>query len=344
MSQLPNVIQIEALPFANAFHGFPLESRVRLVRIFPLKAEQRIALMRILITGSEGNIGVHLVRQLRQEGHEVMRADLMPGWYEDYTQTNIVFPNDLLPAFQNFKPQVVYHLAAMVSRVTCENSPHMAVDTNLSGTNNIAQMCKIFGAKMVFFSTSEIYGNIGGELREDSPNISPNNRYGLTKYLAEKLLEYEHHQHGLSVVILRPFMFYHEDETRGDHRSAMIRFAENLSQRRRIEVHRHSKRSWLHMDDAVRAIAQVAHLDGFHILNIGHPEVVETEWLARYVGELLGVDVEEYWDLIDLPERMTLEKYPNLDRQRDLLGFTPQIDITSGAKRVAAQFMKSSKG
>jgi nucleoside-diphosphate-sugar epimerase len=293
--------------------------------------------VRILITGSEGNIGVHLVRQLRGEGHEVVRADLLPGWYDDYMQTNIVFPNDLLPVFQKWQPEVVFHLAAMVSRVTCEQSPHMAVDTNLSGTNNIAQMCKIFGAKMIYFSTSEVYGNILGEQREDM-ECQPTNRYGLTKYLGEKLLEYEAREYGLSVVILRPFMFYHEDETRGAHRSAMIRFAEGLAKRERITVHQNSKRGWLHMDDAVRAIAKTAYLDGLHVINIGHPDVVETEWLARYMAELLGVNVEDYWDLIPLPSRMTLEKFPNLDRQRELLGFEPTVDIRTGIKRVLRQF------
>lgn len=294
--------------------------------------------MRILITGSEGNIGVHLVRQLREDGHEVLRADLLPGWHDDYMQTNIVFPNDLLPAFQKFKPQVVFHLAAMVSRITCENSPHMAVDTNLSGTNNIAQMCKIFGAKMIYFSTSEVYGNIRGEQREDMPNLQPTNRYGLTKYLGEKLLEYEHREYGLDAIILRPFMFYHEDETRGSHRSAMIRFAEGLTRGERITVHQHSKRGWLHMDDAVRAIAQTANLEGYHIINIGHPDVVETEWLARYMGDLLGITIEDYWDLIPLPDRMTLEKYPSLDNQRTLLNFEPRIDIRDGIQRVLRQF------
>jgi nucleoside-diphosphate-sugar epimerase len=296
--------------------------------------------VRVLITGSEGNIGVHLVRQLRDDGHEVLRADLLPGHHQDYMQTNIVFPNDLLPAFQSFKPDVVFHLAAMVSRVTCEASPHMAVDTNLSGTNNIAQMCKIFGAKMVYFSTSEVYGNIQGEQREDIPDLQPTNRYGLTKYLGEKLLEYEHREHGMDVVVLRPFMFYHEDETRGDHRSAMIRFAEGLSKRERITVHQASKRGWLHMDDAVRAIARVVNLDGFHVLNIGHPDVVETEWLARHMAELLGINVEDYWDLIPLPNRMTLEKFPNLDRQRELLDFTPEVDIKTGVRRVLSEFVE----
>lgn len=294
--------------------------------------------MRVLITGSEGNIGVHLVRQLRGDGHEVLRADLIPGWHDDYMQINIVFPNDVLPAFIDFKPDVVFHLAAMVSRVTCENSPHMAVDTNLSGTNNIAQMCKLFGAKLIYFSTSEIYGNLSGEMHEEGSEIVPTNRYGLTKYLGEKLLEYEHREYGMDVVVLRPFMFYHEDETRGSHRSAMIRFAENLSLREKITVHQNSKRGWLHMDDAVRAIAKTVELEGFHTLNIGHPEIIETEWLARYMAEQLGINVEDYWELIPLPERMTLEKYPNLDKQKELLGFEPQVDIREGIKRVLSQF------
>lgn len=295
--------------------------------------------MRVLITGSEGNIGVHLVRQLRENGHQVIRADLQPGWHDDYTQTNIVFPNDLLPTFQNYRPEVVFHLAAMVSRVTCEASPHMAVDTNLSGTNNIAQMCKIFGAKMVYFSTSEVYGNLAGEQSETLENLQPTNRYGLTKYLGEKLLEYENREYGLDVIVLRPFMFYHEDETRGSHRSAMIRFAEGLAKREKITVHQASKRGWLHMDDAVKAIAETVHLTGFNTINIGHPHIVETEWLAQYIASLIGVKAEDYWDLIPLPERMTLEKYPNLDRQRDLLKFEPTISIEEGVRRVVAQFI-----
>src|SRR5690606_17568131 len=141
------------------------------------------------------------------------------------------------------------------------------------------------------------------------------------------------------VVVLSRFMFYHEDETRGSHRSAMIRFAEGLTKREKITVHKDSKRGWLHMDDAVRAIARTVNLSGFHTINIGHPDVVETEWLARYMGELLGVNAEDYWELIELPERMTLEKYPNLERQRQLLNFEPTIDIKDGVKRVLREFV-----
>jgi nucleoside-diphosphate-sugar epimerase len=90
----------------------------------------------------------------------------------------------------------------------------------------------------------------------------------------------------------------------------------------------------------VRGIARVVILDGFHVLNIGHPVVVDTEWLARLRAELLDINVEDYWVLTPLPERMTLEKFPNLDRQRELLDFTPEIDIKAGVRRVLSEFVE----
>ena len=236
-------------------------------------------------------------------------------------QTDVVSLLDLYDSALKFKPDVVYHLAAMVSRVTCEAAPHLTIDTNLTGTNNVAQLCKTLNAKMIYFSTSEIYGNIGGVLSEDRPDIAPNNRYGLTKYLGEKLVEYEVRNHGLKAVTVRPFMFYDEDETMGDHRSAMIRFAEGLLSRKKITVHKNSKRSWMHMSDAVAALEKLMYVDKHCAINVGHPRVVETEYIAKYMCEKTGADFNALVDLVVLPGKMTLEKFPVLALQKDKLGF-----------------------
>jgi len=290
--------------------------------------------MKIIVIGSEGNIGTKLVAYLRRCGHEVLRADITQHFADDYVQTDVVSLLDLYDAASKFRPDVIYHLAAMVSRVTCEATPHMTIDTNLSGTNNVAQICKTLGAKMINFSTSEIYGNIGGLLSEDRADIAPNNRYGLTKYLGEKIVEYEVHNHGLKAVTVRPFMYYDEDETIGDHRSAMIRFAEGLLNGKKITVHKNSKRSWMYMDDAVVALEKLIYLDRYHAINLGHPNVVETEYIAKYMCEKLGVDFKRYVELINLPEQMTLIKIPDLTKQKALLGFEPRISIEEGINRV----------
>lgn len=290
--------------------------------------------MKILVIGSEGNIGTKLVKHLRDCRHQVLRSDIIQHFAEDYVQTDVVSLGDLYDAAIAFKPDAVCHLAAMVSRVTCEKSPHLTIDTNLSGTNNVAQLCKLTGALMVNFSTSEIYGNISGLMSEDRADVAPNNRYGLSKYLAEKIVEYEVRNHGLKAVTVRPFMFYDEDETMGDHRSAMIRFAENLLRGEKITVHKGSKRAWMHMSDAVAALEKLTHLEKFTVINIGHPNVVDTEYIARYMCEKTGADYKALVDVVTLPQRMTLEKYPDLRRQKELLGFEPKVSIEEGMDKV----------
>jgi nucleoside-diphosphate-sugar epimerase len=293
--------------------------------------------MKILMIGSEGNIGSKLVAHLRQCGHEVLRSDIIQHYAGDYVQTDVVSMGDLYDAALKFRPDAIYHLAAMVSRVTCEKAPHLTIDTNLTGTNNVAQLCKVVGARMINFSTSEVYGNITGLMSEDRKDIAPNNRYGLSKFLAEKIVEYEANNHGLKAVNVRPFMFYDEDETMGDHRSAMIRFAEGLVRGERITVHRGSKRSWMHMSDAVAALEKLIYLDKYYVINVGHPRVVETEYIAKYMCEKIGADFSKLVNLIDLPGRMTLEKYPDLSRQKEVLGFEPKISIEGGMERVLAK-------
>jgi nucleoside-diphosphate-sugar epimerase len=293
--------------------------------------------MKIIVIGSEGNIGTRLVPYLRSCGHEVLRSDIIQHYATDYVQTDIVSLLDLYDSAIKFKPDVIYHLAAMVSRVTCEKAPHLTIDTNFSGTNNVIQLCKTLSAKLVYFSTSEIYGNIGGLLSESRLDVAPNNRYGLTKYLGEKLVEYEAFNHNLKAVTVRPFMFYDELETMGDHRSAMIRFAEGLMSQKKITVHKNSKRSWLHMTDAVKALEKVIHVDQYEIFNLGHPTVVDTEYIASYMCNKLKVDFNDSVDLVELPLQMTLVKTPDLFKQKSILNFEPEISIEEGIEKVLAK-------
>ena len=203
------------------------------------------------------------------------------------------------------------------------------------GLNNVIQACKAFNAKLIYFSTSEVYGNIGGYLSEDR-HCKPNNLYGLTKYLGEKLVQYEL-INGLKAVIVRPFMFYDEDETRGEHRSAMIRFAENLTKRNKITVHKNSKRSWMHISDAVRVLEKTIYLD-FNIINIGSNDIILTDDLARKMCVILGLKYDNHVIELPLPDKMTLEKYPDIRKQTELTGIIPEVTIEDGMRRVLNKF------
>lgn len=287
--------------------------------------------MKALVTGSEGNIGKHLVALLEQNGYEVFCVDRKPGWRKNYISTDISNMADLVSLI-SWQPDVVFHLAAMVSRVTCELAPVSSLQTNIVGTQNILELCKVSGAHLVHFSTSEVYGPNNSEMAEDGPT-TPNNRYGLTKLLSEELVRYEVQNNGLSAAILRPFMIYEEDEDFGDHRSALVRFAHDLAKGLPITVHKETSRGWFHVSDAVRAIEAAGKLRGFHVLNIGNPDIRSMEEIAEMVRSFFNAS-EDLVILEELPEQMTPHKNPKLQGQESILGVTPEVPIEVGVKLV----------
>jgi nucleoside-diphosphate-sugar epimerase len=289
---------------------------------------------RALVIGSEGNIGTRLVQYLRAVGYDVVESDIRPGWRDGYVMADINQPLDLLPAFDT-APDVVFLLAATVGRMTCENSPAIGITTNLSGVSNVLQLCRRAGSMCVYFSTSEVYGPTADVMDEATSEPRPNNRYGLSKYLAEQLVEYEVRNSGLRAVTLRPCMVYDEREVVGEHRSAMIRFASNLARGRPITVHAGSARAWLHVEDAVRAIEAAGRLTEHTTINIGHSQVVPMRDLAEMMCVELGAD-RSLVNVTEIPSQMTLSKRPSLERQRTLLGVEPAISLEEGVRRVCA--------
>jgi nucleoside-diphosphate-sugar epimerase len=185
----------------------------------------------------------------------------------------------------------------------------------------------------VYFSTSEVYGPGYETLDEATSTPHPNNRYGLTKYLAEQLVEYEVQYSGLRAVTLRPCMIYDECEVVGDHRSAMIRFASNLARGRPITVHAGSSRGWLHVEDAVRAIESAGRVTEYSTINIGHPHIIPMTELAEMMRRELDAD-PALVQVAELPAQMTLRKQPSLGRQRARLGMDPAVSIEEGVRRV----------
>jgi len=289
-------------------------------------------LRRALVLGSGGNIGAPLAAYLRAVGYDVLESDIRPGWRSDYVVADINHPVDLLPAF-DWCPDVVFLLSSLVGRPTCEQAASTAIATNLSGINNVVQLCKRAESRVVFFSSSEVYGP-GHEIMDEVLTAPrPANRYGLTKWLGEQLIEYEVRTGGLGAVILRPSMLYGELEDLGEHRSAMIRFAANLARGRPIEVHRDSARGWLHVDDAIRGIEAAGRLDHFATINLGHPDILPMHDLAELIRSQFDAD-PALIRTVPVPPGVTAVKRPTLDRQRSLLRFEPAVSITEGVSRV----------
>lgn len=135
--------------------------------------------MKILVTGSSGFIGRHLVTYLTSGGHEVFGVDLQNGYH-------ILYPEQI-----EFQAEAVVHLAAMASVGDCQNDPAKCIETNVLGTARMIEYAKSCGAKRFIFASS---GAVYGECAEAATITTPRNPlswYGMSKVLAEKLLERE---------------------------------------------------------------------------------------------------------------------------------------------------------
>jgi len=293
--------------------------------------------MKILVTGSEGNVGSKLVPYLESKGHEVLCLDLAQKYRKDYALANILNLSDVENEILAFNPDVIYHLAGMVSRVTCEKAMSMAVCSNVFGTANIIQLCKRLDAKIINFSTSEVYGNQQCYLEEDI-QVCPNNIYGVTKYMAEQLVEYES-KSGLRYINVRPFMMYDEDELMGDNRSAMIRFAENIWRGIPFTVHKGAKRSWLHISDAVVLFEKLLHVDSNININIGNYDFTPIEDMAKFMCNYADKS-DTLIRYEELPDKMTLCKVAKFELQKNLLNYSPKIHIYDGIKLVMDKMKK----
>jgi nucleoside-diphosphate-sugar epimerase len=164
--------------------------------------------MRIIVTGSKGAIGQYLVPYLRLQQNHVIGCDIVPDYNDGYVLSDVTKPQELERIFQELNPDVVIHLAALYGRLANERYANIAVDTNVTGTNNMIQLCKRYKSKLIFFSTSEVYGNQTGLLNEIDTPLQPNNRYGIVKKMCEDLIRYEVVEHNLDAVILRLNMVY----------------------------------------------------------------------------------------------------------------------------------------
>ena len=87
------------------------------------------------------------------------------------------------------------------------------------------------------------------------------------------------------------------------------------------------------ISDTVRAIEGAARVAEYAVINIGHPDVTPMEVLAEKIRSALAA-APELVQIRDLPPRMTLVKRPTLERQRTLLGVTPEVGLDEGIARV----------
>jgi dTDP-4-dehydrorhamnose reductase len=151
--------------------------------------------MKIAITGANGLLGQKLVSLLgTQKNTEVLATGLGPCRILNlpdnarYEVCDISLQDDCSTVFQEFKPDVVIHSAALTNVDECELNPEKCRLLNVEATRNVVRACEAAGAQIIHLSTDFIFDGTKGPLREeDIPN--PISIYGQSKLDAEEIVK-----------------------------------------------------------------------------------------------------------------------------------------------------------
>ncbi len=147
--------------------------------------------MKVLVTGTSGQLGHDVMLELKKRGYDGLGADRSENTNPEF-KTIILDITDgeaVEKAISDYRPDAVVHCAAWTNVDAAEDPANQAVveKVNVEGTANIAKACKKVGAKMVYISTDYVFSGQGTEpWQPDDKNYAPQNFYGRTKLNGEK--------------------------------------------------------------------------------------------------------------------------------------------------------------
>jgi dTDP-glucose 4,6-dehydratase len=292
--------------------------------------------MNILVTGSEGTLGKPLVKELRERGHRVCTVDMQHGAACDHARADISDSREWSQALKDLpSPDVVYHLAAEFGRLNGELFYERLWRTNVIGTRNILESQKERGFRLIFASSSEVYGDIDNDsLSEDLalPNDYPND-YALTKRVGEIQVARFARQFGTESMTLRFFNAYGPGEHFHRYRSVVCLFVHRALRGLPIDVYEGYHRVFMYIDDFIPTLANVCkRFKAGETVNIGGTEYRSVEELARIVIAETGQS-PDLVRLVGAEKHNTRNKRPDITVARDLLDHRPTVPLEQGVAK-----------
>lgn len=215
----------------------------------------------ILVTGGAGFIGSHLVNSLIRNGYEVLVIDnLSKGSRENvnikahFEQTDIRNRGKLNDIFKKFKPDYVFHLAA-ISSLFSKNSKEMK-EVNVLGTTNVLEVSRQNNVKRIIFSSSAaVYGNSSKFPTKENQQLKPISGYGISKLEAESKIVSFSKKFGLSYVILRYSNVYGPGQQYDNEGGVVSIFCNRIILSESVEIYGIGKqtRDFVNIYDVVKA-------------------------------------------------------------------------------------------
>lgn len=277
---------------------------------------------RILVTGGLGTVGKPLCAELERRGHEIWISDRGHSWEPNYRRCDVGEFHQVENLFADKKPDFVYHLAAEFGRKNGEDFYETLWRSNAVGMKNVLRMQERLKFKMIFTSSSEIYGDYNGVMSEDVPDrvaIKQLNDYAMTKWVNEMQILNSASEFRTQTVRVRLFNTYGPGEYYSDYRSVICLFVYRALHNLPYTVYTKHTRTSSYIDDTVRTLANI--VENFkpgEVYNIAGNELHNMKRVSDFILKYLGKD-DRLVTYKDVQEATTLEKkVDNSKAVRDL--------------------------
>ena len=257
--------------------------------------------MKILVTGGAGFIGSHIAEYLVQRGDDVTVLDnLITGSKENLTKISdkINFVNGDIRDHKLLEKLVsdttcVFHEAALASVQQSFSMKDEYIDVNVAGTENIFKLAKEYGFKIVYASSSSVYGNPKKIPVKEDDERKPINPYAKTKLDGEDLAK-KYSEIGVKVIGLRYFNVFGKRQSK-EYAGVIKLFLQRIQQKKSPKINGDGlqTRDFVHIDDVVKANVLAMDSDINHrFLNVGSGLPTSVLDLANLIIEISGLSLE----------------------------------------------------
>jgi dTDP-glucose 4,6-dehydratase len=306
--------------------------------------------MRVLVSGAAGFLGSHLADALLADGHSVIGVDnFCTGFPENIAHLE----NE--PRFEfveqdiclGFDPGSVDYVFNFASPASPPDYLRLGVETLMvgsTGTRNMLELARKYGAKFLQASTSECYGDPlehpqTEEYWGNVNPIGPRSVYDESKRFAEALVMAYHRYHGVSTRLVRIFNTY-GPRLHGNDGRVISNFMTQALRGEDLTVYGDGSqtRSFCYVSDEIEGIMGLSRIDEHLPVNVGNP----CEWTvlecARAVLRVTGSKSRIVHRA--LPQDDPVQRQPDISKARRLFGWEPKIDLETGLKLCLEYFSR----
>ena len=310
--------------------------------------------MKYLVTGCAGFIGWKVTEFLLEMGHTVVGIDNLNAAYDTQVKQWRLQQLEGTPNFQfhsadicdrtglqqlfNTSYDAVINLAARAGVRQSVENPWVYVDTNVTGTLNLLELCREFEVpKFVLASTSSLYGaNNELPFSEEADTDGPLSPYAASKKGAESLCHSYHHLYGIDVTIFRFFTVY---GPAGRPDMSAFRFVQWISEGKPVLVYgdgKQSSRDYTYLEDIARGVIAGLKPLKYEVINLGSDSPIVLIDTIRLIEELVGKEAElSHQPFHPADVRAT---WADIRKAEKLLGWRPQVTFREGITALVAWY------